>query len=271
MEANDHKSRSPGKSKVPGGSKEIEDLPETGDMEKHDYTIGSIEVKGPPEVREPVFAYGRRRLTIEEYLEWESANADKHEYYRGEVFAMPGSKMPHNIISANLLVSLGIRLRGKSCRPFNSDQRIHIPQNTLFTYPDISVVCGDPVTLNDDQWNILNPSVLVEVLSPSTSRYDRGDKFKLYQDIPTLKEYILVDSQTIRIEAFRINNGGIWEFAGYGNADKSLHLPTLDLSIPLIEIYEGVFQAANRQLQTGSFKPIAANRQLQTGSCLPFH
>jgi Uma2 family endonuclease len=221
MEDNDYKSKRPKKDKVSGRSNEIPDLPES-------------------EVREPVFAYGRRKLTIEEYLKWESANVDKHEYYQGEVFAMSGGKISHNIISANLLVSLGVRLRGKSCRPFNSDQRIHIPENTLFTYPDISVVCGDPVTLNNDQWNILNPSVLMEVLSPSTSRYDRSDKFKLYRDIPTLKEYILVDSQTIRIEAFRINEGGLWELVEYENADGSLHLSALNMYIPLTEIYEGV-------------------------------
>lgn len=93
-------------------------------------------------VREPAMAYGKMKLTMEEYLEWEDANTEKHEYYRGEVFAMSGSKVPHNIISVNLLTSLKYQLKGKSCQPFNSDQRIHIPQNTLFTYPDISVDAG---------------------------------------------------------------------------------------------------------------------------------
>jgi len=87
--------------------------------------------------------------------------------------------------------------------------RIHIESNTLFTYPDISIFCDDVKTLNDDQYNALNPSIIIEILSPSTKNYDRGDKFKLYRDIATLKEYILIDSTSISIEAWRINNTGI--------------------------------------------------------------
>ncbi len=251
MEANDYRSEDPQKGKISGESSGLQDSPESREKTLHPYE--TREMEGPESmVSEPAAAYERKRLTIEEYLEWESANIDKHEYYKGEVFAMSGSKIPYNIISANLLVSLAVRLRGKSCRPFNSDQRIHIPQNTLFTYPDISVVCGDPVTLNDDKWNITNPSILAEVLSPSTRGYDRGDKFRLYRDIPTLKEYILVDSATIRIEAFRINEEGLWELVEYKNIDESLYLPTLGLHLPLIEIYEGTSFAAADNPQAAS-------------------
>ncbi len=140
------------------------------------------------ELREPVVAYGKTRLTIREYLEWERDATVKHEYYQGEVFAMSGAKVTHNIIGTNLLGSLGQRLKGKSCRPFNSDQRIHIPGNTLFTYPDLSIICGKIVTLDNDEWNILNPSVAIEVLSPATKNYDRGEKFRLYRAIGALKE-----------------------------------------------------------------------------------
>ena len=153
------------------------------------------------EVKEPGVAYGKNKYTIAEYLEMEEAATEKHEYYLGEIFAMSGSKVPHNIITSNLNIYLGQKLRGKPCRPFNSDQRIHIEKNTLFTYPDISIICGDIITLNDDDWNVLNPTVIIEVLSPSTKNYDRGEKFKLYRDIVTLKEYILIDSTSIHIEA----------------------------------------------------------------------
>lgn len=94
------------------------------------------------------------------------------------------------------------KLKGKSCQPFGSDQRIHIEKNTLFTYPDISVICGELKTLNNDEWNILNLTVLSEILSPSTKNYDRGEKFKLYRDIPTLKEYILIDSEKYILKHF---------------------------------------------------------------------
>jgi Uma2 family endonuclease len=191
------------------------------------------------EVREPVAAYGKTILSIEEYLGWEMESDDKHEYYQGEVFAMSGGKVPHNRISVNLTVSLGQRLRGKPCKPFNSDQRVHIPRNSLFTYPDLSIVCGEPVTLNNDQFNILNPSILIEVLSSSTKSYDRGEKFKLYRSIPTLKEYVLVDSEAVGIEAWYINKQGHWELKEYKDRDKALLLRTLNLKVPLAEIYEG--------------------------------
>jgi Uma2 family endonuclease len=191
------------------------------------------------ELREPLAAYGKKKLTIEEYLEFENASHEKHEYYKGEIFAMSGPKVPHNIISVNILGILKQKLKGKSCRPFNSDQRIHIPENTLFTYPDISIVCGEIITRDNDDWNILNPSIIFEVLSKSTQSYDRGDKFNLYRSILTLKEYILVDSEKIKIEAFRINAGGHWELEEYKNLPETLLVKTVQLSIPLMEIYEG--------------------------------
>jgi Uma2 family endonuclease len=190
------------------------------------------------QVREPLSIYGKPRLTMKEYLEWEGTSDQKHEYYQGEVFAMSGARVVHNRISVNFLVALGTRLKGKGCKPFNSDQRIHIPRNTLFTYPDISVICGEPETLDDDHWNILNPSILIEVLSPSTKNYDRGEKFKLYRDIASLKEYILVSSEKAEIEVFRIHEYR-WELEEYADPAMSLQIRALNLSIPPEEIYEG--------------------------------
>jgi Uma2 family endonuclease len=190
-------------------------------------------------VREPVVAYGKKKFTIEEYLEYENASEEKHEYYQGEIFAMSGSKVPHNTIAMNLAVLLGSKLKGKSCKPFNSDQRICIPENSLFTYPDISIVCGEIITKDNDDWNILNPSVIFEVLSPSTKNYDKGEKFQLYRDIPTLKEYVLVDSEKIHIEAFRINDNNHWELEEYKKIEDTLPVKTVQLSILLTDIYEG--------------------------------
>ena len=191
------------------------------------------------EVREPIPVYGKQKITIEEYLELEEASSEKHEYYKGEVFAMSGAKVPHNVISRNLLIALGLKLKGKSCQPFGSDQRIHIEKNTLFTYPDISIICGEIKTLNDDNWNVLNPTVLIEILSPSTKNYDRGEKFMLYRDITTLKEYILVNSESIHIEVFRLNTSNHWELEEYRNISEMLQLPAVDVSVHLTEIYEG--------------------------------
>jgi Uma2 family endonuclease len=192
------------------------------------------------EVREPAIAYGNRKYSIEEYLEIENAATEKHEYYQGEIFAMSGAKMPRNKVAKNLLVSLELKLKGKPCEPFGSDLRIHIEKNTLFTYPDISVICSDPVSLNNDGLNFINPTVIFEVLSPSTKNYDRSEKFKLYRDIPTLKEYILVEPESVFIEAFRINSQGLWELKEYNNIEESVCLLSLQVSLELKEIYAGV-------------------------------
>lgn len=191
------------------------------------------------EVREPLIAYGKNKFTVEEYLQMEEASEQKHEYYQAEIFAMSGAGVDHNIIAGNIFREVSQMLKGKSCRPFNSDQRIHIPQNSLFTYPDISIVCGPIITLDDDNWNILNPTVIIEVLSPSTRNYDHGGKFKLYRDIPSLQEFILVDSESISIEAFRINKNGHWELEEYKEAADGIFIRSVKLSIPVAEIYEG--------------------------------
>ncbi len=191
-------------------------------------------------VREPAVAYGKQKFSIEEYLEMENTATEKHEYYKGEIFAMSGAKLSHNNICGNLYASLWHKLKGKPCKPYNSETRIHIEKNTLFTYPDVSVVCGDTQTLNDDDFNVLNPAIIFEVLSPSTRSYDRGEKFMLYRDIPTLKEYILVDSESVSIEAYHINAQGHWELREHKNLADTLILPSLPLTISLNEIYEGV-------------------------------
>ena len=144
------------------------------------------------------------------------------------------------MITGNLHLDLANKLKGKKCRPFNSDQRIHIPSNTLFTYPNISIICGKVMTLNNDDYNVLNPTVIIEVLSKSTKNYDRGEKFKLYRDIRALKEYILVDSESIHIEIFRLNENQHWELEEYKSLPESVFIKAIDVTISLSEIYDGV-------------------------------
>lgn len=121
--------------------------------------------------------------------------------------------------------------------PFGSDMRLHIPQNTLFIYPDISIYCGEVKQLDDD--NAMEPTVIIEILSPSTKDYDRGGKFKLYREIPTLKEYILVDTESINVEVFRLNAVGYWELEEHKTADENLILNSISLSISVRDIYTG--------------------------------
>jgi len=167
------------------------------------------------ELQEPIPLYNRKNSTIEEYLQMEEASDVKHEYYQGEIFAMSGPKVQHNIVPGNLYVSLHNKLKGSNCKLFYSDQRIMAEAINFLTYPDISIICDDIQTLNNDEWNVTNPRVVIEVLSPSTKNYNRGDKFMLYRSIPTLQEYILVDSLSVQVEAWYINEKGNWELREY--------------------------------------------------------
>jgi Uma2 family endonuclease len=191
------------------------------------------------EVRDPIVVYNKRKITIEEYLEFERASIEKHEYFQGEVLAMAGASPRHNVIFKNLFIGLGIRLKGKSCQPYGSDFRVHIPENTLFTYPDISVICGEIISSEIDSNTFIHPTAIIEILSPSTRNYDLGGKFKLYRDIPTLKDYIVVDSESINIEAHRLNQNQHWELEEYKSLNEVLEINCVKIALPLGEIYDG--------------------------------
>jgi len=200
------------------------------------------------EVREPAVAYGKNKFTEEEYLKMERASDEKHEYYKGEIFrmhghgdllAMSGAGDNHNEIFSSLFRELSAQLKGKNCRPYGPDMRMHIPENTLYTYPDISIYCKRPVDGSDDDV-ATNPTVIIEILSPSTRNYDMGGKFDLYRDISTLKEYILVDTQSVRVYAFRINEGGHWELEEYKSVQDKLLIKAIQISISITDIYEAV-------------------------------
>jgi Uma2 family endonuclease len=199
------------------------------------------------EVNEPIVAYGKKKFTEEEYLQMEKAATERHEYYKGEIFqmhghgdllAMSGAGNKHNIIFSNLFGGLVVKLKGKSCNPYGPDMRVNIPENTLYTYPDISIFCDELQTTSRDEDTVVQPTVLIEILSPSTRNYDRGVKFMLYRDIPSLREYILVDTEAVRIEAFRINSGGHWELEEYKSLTGQLSLVSIQVTIPVVEIYE---------------------------------
>ena len=116
--------------------------------------------------------------------------------------------------------------------------RIHIPENTLFTYPDISIICGDITIPNRDENTATKPTVIIEILSPSTRNYDRGEKFMLYRAIPVLKDYLLVDSQSIHVEQFAINKEGLWQLKEYNNPEEEIFIETLDVKLPMKDVYE---------------------------------
>lgn len=173
-----------------------------------------------------------------EYLELEREAEYKSEYYQGEIFAMAGASANHNRILENLSGECYIAFKGKSCQSFSSDMRLHIPQNGLYTYPDLLVVCGKLEFADNDKETLVNPSTIIEVLSKTTSAYDRGDKFRLYRSIPTLTEYILVDSLSVSVEVFRKDKKGIWYLAlETNNIEDQVALPNLNMQLNLSDIY----------------------------------
>jgi Uma2 family endonuclease len=190
-------------------------------------------------VREPAVAYGRNKFSVEEYLEMEKESPTKNEYYNYEIFAMAGAGPRHNVIAVNVLRDLANALRGKPCRPYGSDLRIHIPENSLFTYPDISVICGNIIPSYEDEETATKPILIIEILSPSTRKYDCGEKFALYRDISTLKEFITIDSEQTKIEAHRINERNNWELYQYKHPGDVLEMPCINFNLPLRHIYEG--------------------------------
>ena len=189
-------------------------------------------------VEEPALSYNF--ISEEEYLEKERAATEKHEYYRGEIFAMSGASIRHNRIFSNLFIDIGSKLKGKGCQPFGSDLRIHIPKNTLYTYPDITIICGEP-NLTDDKFDTAtNPSVIIELLSKSTRNYDKGEKFTLYREIDSLQEYILVDSEKINVEKHIRNADNSWTLTEYKFIENSFSISTIQSDFMLKDIYEGV-------------------------------
>jgi Uma2 family endonuclease len=183
-------------------------------------------------------AQPEKRYSEEEYLELEREADYKSEYYRGEIFAMAGAGHNHNRIVENLSIEIGGFLKGKPCRTYSSDLRIHIPASGLYTYPDLLIICGRNEYHDNKKDNIINPSVIIEVLSESTSGYDRGEKFHFYRSIPSLNEYVLVDSLSIAAEVFRRNEEGIWFLASEAySIGEAITLGSIDLTLNLTDIY----------------------------------
>ena len=191
------------------------------------------------EVHEPSPAYNKQFVSIREYLEQEKISVKKHEYYKGEIFAMAGAGNRHNVVFKNLYLALGIALKGKECQPYGSDLRIHIPENTLYTYPDISIICGDIINSSEDEDAAVQPAAVIEILSPATKNYDRGEKFMLYRDIKTLRDYILIDSESIHAEVFSINQNNFWELKEYKDGSDDLVITSIKFSLSMHDIYEG--------------------------------
>jgi Uma2 family endonuclease len=182
----------------------------------------------------------KRKLTATEYLAIEREAPFKSEFYNGEMFAMAGASREHNRIKENLIIETGGRLRGVLCQSFSSDQRVQLTPTGMFVYPDFLVVCDPPRYSTLDRDSLVNPGVVVEVLSPSTEGYDRGFKFAQYQLLPSIREYVLVSQDRARIERFVRQPNDRWELTVFADPAGEFAFETVPVSIPLTAVYAGV-------------------------------
>jgi Uma2 family endonuclease len=188
-----------------------------------------------------VTAQPKPYITEEAYLAEERRSSVKHEYYNGSVYAMAGASERHNLIAINIAASLHGQLRGKGCRVYPSDMRLKIVKTALNTYPDFAIVCGqseftDPVKRD----TLLNPIIIIEILSPSTERYDRGMKFQHYRTIPSLKEYILVSQNDHVIEKFTRQATKEWVLTEAIGSEAEMALFSVQGSLVLKDVYDQV-------------------------------
>jgi Uma2 family endonuclease len=181
-------------------------------------------------------------LTPSEYLALERKADIRSEYIAGRMFAMSGASRRHNLIAGNFHRELSSQMRGRSCEAYVSDMRVKVSPAGLYTYPDIAAVCGEALFEDEQIDTLVNPTVIIEVLSDSTEAYDRGEKFAQYRRLEALSEYVLVAQDKIRIEHFR-REGEEWVLSEVSAPEAILHLGSIDCHVEIAAIYEKVEQA----------------------------
>ena len=179
-------------------------------------------------------------MTEAEYLAFERNSEIKHEYLNGEVFAMTGASWEHNMICASVIASLVNQVRGSSCQVSPSDLRLQVSASGLFAYPDISVICGEPIFTDPEFDTIINPTAIIEILSPTTERYDRGEKFQYYRQIGSFQDYLLIAQDQPRIEGYSRQSDGSWRFTDASGLDARFEIASIRCTLALAEVYERV-------------------------------
>lgn len=175
--------------------------------------------------------------TEEAYLRFERNSPEKHEYYQGQVYAMAGATRNHIRIVGNVFASLHRQLLARPCEIYMTDMRVKVNDSGLYTYPDIAIVCGQAQFVDHTQDTLMNPTVLIEVLSPSTENYDRGSKFELYQALDSFKEYLLVAQDRARIEHYTRQSDGKWLLHDVKAMDAVLELTSIGCTLALADVY----------------------------------
>lgn len=179
-------------------------------------------------------------MSDEEYLAFERASESRHEYLDGQIYAMAGESPEHSTICFNLAAILKPQIRKKNCRGFSPNMKVQTSRSGLYSYPDAMVVCGEPIFLDKHRDVLLNPKVIIEVLSPSTESYDRGRKFFRYQKIKTLSDYLLIAQDEPLIEHFARLPNQRWELSFTSELADSVHITSIDCLLPMAEVYDQI-------------------------------
>ena len=182
------------------------------------------------------------KLSYNEYIDLEVESNTRHEFHDGEVFAMAGGTLEHALISSNVLIELGLSLRNgqKRCRAINSEIKLKIASLNKYLYPDAMILCGGLEKSQNETQFVTNPTVIIEVLSKSTEGYDRGDKFFFYKQIPSLKDYILIDQYQALVDIYS-RQADLWKISRVEGISQSIYIPSVDTKLSLQEIYRDVF------------------------------
>jgi Uma2 family endonuclease len=185
-------------------------------------------------------------LTPEEYLALERQAEDKSEYFNGVAYAMSGASLNHNKIVANVIGELVQQLKGRPCSVLPSDMKVRMPDSRKFFYPDVSVVCGEPQFHDERTDVLLNPALIIEVLSESTEAFDRGKKFQAYQQLESLKEYLLISQDKNVIEQYARQTKEVWNYTATVGLESSLSLPSIEYALSLSNVYDKVTENDER-------------------------
>lgn len=185
-------------------------------------------------------APSEKSYSPDEYLAIERAAAFKSEFYNGRMYAMTGASREHNLVTANIARELTIQLKNRPCEAYINDMRVRAASSRNYFYPDVVVICGEPDFEDAQADTLLNPTVLIEVLSPSTEAYDRGDKFAQYRRIPSLQEYLLVSSDRPRVERYA-RQDELWMLREAEGLESHMVLEAIGCTLSLREVYDKVF------------------------------
>ena len=179
-------------------------------------------------------------ISPQEYLERERTAGSKSEYCAGVLYAMSGASEAHNLISINLAAGLWAQFKGRPCKVYTSDMKVFVDKTGLYTYPDVVVLSGEAHFHDRYKDVLLNPSVILEVLSPSTEAYDRGKKFSHYQQITTLTDYVLITQDRMRLERYQRQTDGSWRYTCHEDGQEVIRFPALNCELRLVDIYDKV-------------------------------